>query len=255
MRSIPTRSSGSAGRWFAGSRAAGCGRALSLGVSAGALARPAGPGARRHPAAEAGLDHGLATPEHAAFVAELAANGARPDDPTAIGHFSLPALSPQPDLITSPAALAIVPIGRARSARRAEQEQSREARAMNAADHPVWFVGDLDDPWVASLADALPAGTRRIACAGDLPDDWPGAARRLPRVVVVHRAWLSPRDAERLARLRAGSARRAGAAGDPLCRPARAACRPRALVRAGVDRCDRPRGDGARHDRAAPGRR
>ena len=45
---------------------------------------------------------------------------------------------------------------------------------MNAADHPVWFVGDLDDPWVASLADALPAGARRIACAGDLPDDWPG---------------------------------------------------------------------------------
>ena len=47
---------------------------------------------------------------------------------------------------------------------------------------------------------------------------------------------------------------RAGAAGDSLCRPERAACRPRALVRAGDDRCDRPRGDGARYDRAASGR-
>lgn len=83
---------------------------------------------------------------------------------------------------------------------------------MNAADHPVWFVGDLDDPWVASLADALPVNARRIACAGELPDDWagddPGAATAAagPRVVVVHRAWLSPYDAERLVRLRTRSA-------------------------------------------------
>ena len=79
---------------------------------------------------------------------------------------------------------------------------------MNAGDRPVWFVGDLDDPWVASLADALPAGTHRIACAGELPSVWPGeeAASAVdlasPRVVVLHRAWLSPLDAERLARLR-----------------------------------------------------
>jgi hypothetical protein len=71
---------------------------------------------------------------------------------------------------------------------------------MNAADRSVWFVGDLDDPWVGSIADALPANTRRIACAGDLPDDWPGSAR----VVVLHRAHLTPLDADRVARLRAG---------------------------------------------------
>ena len=94
---------------------------------------------------------------------------------------------------------------------------------MNAADHPVWFVGDLDDPWVASLADALPAGVRRIACAGDLPDDWPGddagtaTAAAGPRVVVVHRAWLSPHDAERLARLRTSSAGEAPAPRVILC--------------------------------------
>ena len=94
---------------------------------------------------------------------------------------------------------------------------------MNAADHPVWFVGDFDDPWVVSLADALPAGSRRIACAGDLPDDWadvdPGAATAavVPRVVVVHRAWLSPHDAERLARLRTRSAGEAGPPRVILC--------------------------------------
>jgi hypothetical protein len=94
---------------------------------------------------------------------------------------------------------------------------------MSAADHPVWFVGDLDDPWVASLADALPAGARRIDCAGDLPDDWtgddPGAATAaaMPQVVVVHRAWLSPHDAERLARLRTRSAGEAGPPRVILC--------------------------------------
>jgi hypothetical protein len=79
---------------------------------------------------------------------------------------------------------------------------------MKPADHLVWFVGDLDDPWVASLADALPAAARRFACAGDLPDEWPDdesgppTSVAVPRVMVVHRAWLSPHDAERLARLR-----------------------------------------------------
>ena len=57
-------------------------------------------------------------------------------------------------------------------------------------------------PGSASLADALPAGGARIACAGDLPDDWPcddpgtAAAAAVPRVVVIHRVWLSPHDAE-----------------------------------------------------------
>ncbi len=51
----PTRSSGTTSRWwFAGSSTAGWGRALSLGVLAGPLARPAGLGSGRHPATEGG---------------------------------------------------------------------------------------------------------------------------------------------------------------------------------------------------------
>jgi hypothetical protein len=80
---------------------------------------------------------------------------------------------------------------------------------MSTADRSVWFVGDLDDPWIVSLAKALPAGSPRVSCAGDLPDDWPGTfgvTTPPPRVVVVHRALLTPVDAERLARLRASVA-------------------------------------------------
>jgi hypothetical protein len=77
---------------------------------------------------------------------------------------------------------------------------------MSAADRAVWFVGDLDDPWVAALAEALPIGSRRMPCAGGLPDDWPdelAASRVAPApVLVLHRALLTAFDAERLGRLR-----------------------------------------------------
>src|SRR3954454_1849420 len=74
---------------------------------------------------------------------------------------------------------------------------------MGAADRSVWFLGDLGDPWVAAIGDALPPDSARISCPGDLPDDWPIADG--PRVVVVHRSFLTPGDADRLSRLR-GSA-------------------------------------------------
>jgi hypothetical protein len=76
---------------------------------------------------------------------------------------------------------------------------------VDVANRPVWFVGDLDDPWVASLADALPAGSRLFRFAGDLPEDWPEVALgngTPPRAVVLHRTSVSRRDAERLSRLR-----------------------------------------------------
>ena len=74
---------------------------------------------------------------------------------------------------------------------------------MNAPDGPVWFVGDLDDPWVGAIADAVPGGVLRHSCAGELPEC---LFRNLPppRALVLHRAALSPRDAEWLARLRGG---------------------------------------------------
>jgi hypothetical protein len=72
---------------------------------------------------------------------------------------------------------------------------------MNASGRSVWFVGDLDDPWVVGIADAIPRGVHRVDCAGewseglleDLPD---------PATLVIHRALLGAPGAERLARLR-----------------------------------------------------
>jgi hypothetical protein len=79
----------------------------------------------------------------------------------------------------------------------------REAPTMNAPDGPVWFVGDLDDPWVGAIADAVPGGVLRHSCAGELPEC---LFRNLPppRALVLHRAALSSRDAGWLARLRGG---------------------------------------------------
>jgi hypothetical protein len=91
---------------------------------------------------------------------------------------------------------------------------------MGMARSPVWFLGDLDDPWVASLADSMPAGSRLFDSAGDVPDDWPEAAHALnppPLAIVLHRANLSPHDAERLARLRFG--RKPGRAGGSVPAP------------------------------------
>ncbi len=70
---------------------------------------------------------------------------------------------------------------------------------MEETDRSVWFVGDLDDPWVADLAAALPAGTRRFACPADIPENLPGGAEA-PRVLVLHRSHLGALDAERLSR-------------------------------------------------------
>ena len=71
---------------------------------------------------------------------------------------------------------------------------------MNAPDPNLWFAGDLDDPWVAAIADALPRGARRIPCAGDLPDAWPEGPG--PRTLVLHRPTLTASDADRLHGLR-----------------------------------------------------
>jgi hypothetical protein len=86
---------------------------------------------------------------------------------------------------------------------------------MDMADRPVWFVGDLADSWVASLADALPAGSRLFDSVGDFADGWPETALENappPCAVVLHRARLSARDAERLARLRTSTNSGPGAA-------------------------------------------
>lgn len=71
---------------------------------------------------------------------------------------------------------------------------------MNPSGRSVWFVGDLDDPWVVGIVDALPRSVRRVACAGEwsegLLDDLPN-----PVTLVLHRTFLTRRDAEHLAKL------------------------------------------------------
>ena len=66
----------------------------------------------------------------------------------------------------------------------------------------TWFAGDLGDPWVASIAEALPRDGLRIDCPGDLPDAWP-IDRPTPEALVLHRSFLTPTDAQRVARLKA----------------------------------------------------
>ena len=76
-----------------------------------------------------------------------------------------------------------------------------EASAVDDLGRSVWFVGDLDDPWVVAIADALPSRALRFACPGDLPDGLLDSAD-LPSTLVLHRAVLTGHDAERLRRLR-----------------------------------------------------
>jgi hypothetical protein len=65
----------------------------------------------------------------------------------------------------------------------------------------VWFAGDLDDPWVVSIAEALPRDSFRIDCPGDLPETWP-IDRPTPAALVVHRSNLTAIDAQRIVRLK-----------------------------------------------------
>lgn len=80
------------------------------------------------------------------------------------------------------------------------------AQPQQGPDQSVWFAGDLADPWVVAIADALAlaeAGpVRRFDAPGDLPDLL-ASGLPAPDLLVVHRALLTRHDAERLARLRA----------------------------------------------------
>ena len=72
---------------------------------------------------------------------------------------------------------------------------------MEGPDRATWFAGDLDDPWVVAIADALPLDALRLDCPGDLPEAWP-IDRPTPFALVVHRSILTPTDAQRVARLK-----------------------------------------------------
>jgi len=66
----------------------------------------------------------------------------------------------------------------------------------------IWFAGDLDDPWVVSIAEALPRHSIRIDCPEDLPETWP-IDRPTPSALVLHRTFLTATDAQRVVRLKA----------------------------------------------------
>src|SRR5947208_9286516 len=71
---------------------------------------------------------------------------------------------------------------------------------MQGPDRAPWFAGDLGDPWVAAIAEALPRA-HRFHRPVDLPEPWP-VDGRMPSAVIVHRALLTPADAQRIVRLR-----------------------------------------------------
>jgi CheY-like chemotaxis protein len=72
---------------------------------------------------------------------------------------------------------------------------------MKGLDRATWFAGDLSDPWVVEIAEALPRDSLRLDCPDDLPEFWP-IDRPSPFALVLHRSKLTPTDAQRVARLR-----------------------------------------------------
>jgi hypothetical protein len=84
------------------------------------------------------------------------------------------------------------------------------SRSTDASPCAVGFIGDLGDPWVAAIADALAAcrTVHRVDHAGPLPA-WPFDGGAAPRAVVIHRHKLGPADASRLEEWRSLNADRA----------------------------------------------
>jgi hypothetical protein len=78
------------------------------------------------------------------------------------------------------------------------------SRTRDQSPCPIGIIGDLDDPWVVGIAEALAAGRQvhRVTCAGPLPDR-PFGPAPLPRAIVIHRHTLGAADAERLQKWRA----------------------------------------------------
>lgn len=79
------------------------------------------------------------------------------------------------------------------------------SRSRDGSPCPVGFIGDLSDPWVVAIAEALALGRpiERISCEGPLPDRPFG--ENPPSALVLHRHRLSLADAARLSEWRASS--------------------------------------------------
>ncbi len=80
------------------------------------------------------------------------------------------------------------------------RRSSRKAwRSMDASQSPIWFIGDLGDPWIAEIAGSIASvrSIRRLDCPGSLPT-YPFDRMRPPRLIVLHRHHLGLEDAVRL---------------------------------------------------------
>ena len=70
---------------------------------------------------------------------------------------------------------------------------------MDSSEDALWYVGDLSDPWVVSIAGELARCTSvvQVHCPGDLPGP-PFNPARPPRLMVIHRHRFTAVDAQRL---------------------------------------------------------
>lgn len=75
---------------------------------------------------------------------------------------------------------------------------------MDPTARRIWFVGDLDDPWVADIADSLSEldPIHYGSQAESIPEQ-PFDAAEPARVLILHRSRLTPADVARLGELRA----------------------------------------------------
>ena len=75
---------------------------------------------------------------------------------------------------------------------------------MDDPSRSAWFVGNLGDPWVVAIADALPfpSSATRINAPGDLPEGRFEEGQS-PTMVVIHRPVLTRHDLQRVGRWRA----------------------------------------------------
>lgn len=79
------------------------------------------------------------------------------------------------------------------------------SRSPDVSSEAVGFIGDLDDPWIATMADAIAAGRHvdRLNCGEALPERPFQEASPPPQTLVIHRHHLVEDDAARLVAWRA----------------------------------------------------
>ena len=74
---------------------------------------------------------------------------------------------------------------------------------IDSSEGALWFIGDLSDPWVVAIAEAVArcTGIVQVHCPSEIPE-CPYDLAQPPRLVIVHRQRLTAADAQRLRRYR-----------------------------------------------------